>query len=146
MSITNLTVAQARALSPSYSPQYSDSLEIKTSTISGAGNGCFAKTNITNGATIGTYAGYTHDHLNYEFTRRGKLYWSYYVMTVIERDGNGIKTKYFTINGLYGGNELRYINGCKNEPSIDPNVEFNNDGEAYAIKPILLGDELFMDY
>ena len=146
MAITNLTTAQARALTPSFSPQYSGSLEVKASTISGAGDGCFAKTNIANGATIGTYAGYTHDHSNYEFTRRGKLYWSDYVMDFCERNSNGEKTNHFTVNGLYGGNELRYINGCAGNASIDPNVEFNNDGEAYAIKAISAGDELFMDY
>ena len=145
MSITNLTIEQVNELEPSYSPIYPDKLEVRTSTIANAGNGCFSKVSISTGATIGVYSGFTHDHTQYinQGKRRFAKINSEYTMEISE---NNRQTKYITINGLYGGNELRYINGCANQPSIDANVNINDDGEIYAIKSISADDELFMDY
>jgi len=143
--ITNLTIQEVRALSPSYVPMYSETLTVQTSTIPNAGNGAFATTNIANGTLVGTYAGFTHDHVSFQYKRIARLY-SDYTVVCVETDENNNITKHITINGLHGGNELRYINDCSKEPSISPNVYINNNAEVHAILDIISGDELFLDY
>lgn len=143
--ITNLTLQEVKDLVPSYVSMYSGTLAVQTSTIPNAGNGCFATTNIANGTLVGTYAGFTHDHIAFQYKRIARLY-SDYTVECIEADENNNKIKHITINGLHGGNELRYINDCSTEPSISPNVYLNSNAEVYAISDIATDDELFLDY
>jgi hypothetical protein len=59
---------------------------------------------------------------------------------------NNSYSEYITINGLYGGNELRYINDCSEDESINRNVAINSNAEVYAVSNINADEELFLDY
>lgn len=152
--VNNLTIEQVRDLEPSYNQSFAGTLYVSESTIPGAANGCFAASAISNGTIIGTYAGYAHDHVQFssEGKKRFSKIHSIYTLTFKSRHpANNSYSDYVTINGLYGGNELRYINDCSEhwgfgEENIDRNVAINSNAEVYAVSDINPDEELFLDY
>ena len=137
LSITSPTVAQF--LEPSLVLKYTDTLEILPSTIPGGGDGLFAKVNITNGILLGVYEGFSYDtnETSFRLKRQTK-----YMLNIKKYVTEGVIDKDYYIEGMYGGNELRYIN---NDP-LNTNVYLNNDAEVHATTNITAGDELFLDY
>lgn len=137
LSITSPTTAQF--LEPSLVLRYTDTLEVLPSTIPGAGDGLFAKVNITNGAMLGVYEGFSYDALDSSFRLKRQ---TKYMLNIKKYVIEGILDKDYYIEGMYAGNELRYIN---NDPA-NVNVYLNNDAEVHAIADISAGDELFLNY
>jgi SET domain-containing protein len=120
----------------------SDLVEIKTSNITGAGKGAFAKTLIQKGLKIGEYDGKILDITEYE-----KLKDKSYVFEVYKK----YRGKYclFYIDAKHG-NLLKYVNGAHcGEQKKRVNIESYQYAERIffkAIRDLTPGEELLIDY
>ena len=139
MALTITSPTTGQLIEPSLVLKYTDTLEILPSTLSGAGDGLFAKVNITNGAMLGVYEGFSYDTLGNLFRLRRD---SEYMITIKKYVVEGIVYKDYRIDAKFGGNELRYIN----HDLSNVNVYLNNDAEVHAIADIPAGNELFLNY
>ena len=122
-----------------YTSEYSSTLEVKSSSVSGAGagNGVFAKTTFSSGDTIMTSLGSdaitipqgVHQGAYVEAADR------VYVTDLYDRFGGDTRKTFLPTN------EFRYLNH-----SFTPNVKLLNNKKLYAIADIEVGDELLLNY
>lgn len=123
-----------------------NSIEIKESTIAGAGLGAFAKDPFYKDEIIDEYIGehiskkkffeIINDKKNESNNRYG------YILEITDKQTN--KVKYIDAYDINKSNWCRYINHYPNDSK--PNVEFTIDGKIKVIQFINEGDELFIDY
>lgn len=117
-------------------------IEIKPSTIPGAGRGVFAKRDLAANTILGYYRGEVVDE------RRRKDS-SDKVMTLYKRPPwwpSGVKFyRGISLDGATGGNWLALINDYRGTGQ-PKNADFGQDGMFYTVIPIKKGQELFIDY
>jgi hypothetical protein len=120
-----------------YAAEYSSTLEIKESSISGSeiGDGVFAKTAFSSGDTIMTSLGAATPTITGHKAVEVHSDDSKYTTILVDRFDSAV-TKYFIPT-----NEFRYLNH-----STTPNVKVLNNKKLYAIADIEVGDELLLDY
>ncbi len=122
-----------------YTSEYSSTLEVKSSSVSGAGagNGVFSKTAFSSGDTIMTSLG------SDAITLPPRVHQRCYVQ---EADIDYVTELYDRFGGtgrkaFLPTNEFRYLNH-----SFTPNVKLLNNKKLYAIADIEVGDELLLNY
>jgi len=116
-------------------------VEMRPSSIPGAGTGVFAKKDIPNNTELGIYRGEyltnSEFHNRYDDSGLGT-----YVLTIDDLDGSDKKSY---VDGIKKGNWITLINSPKGTLN-KVNVIFYSDGKALAKRNIKAGEELFVGY
>lgn len=113
-------------------------IEVRTSSIQGAGLGVFATTLLPRRAVLGRYCG---EHLTQQqYDERypdGEL--GQYVLQIS-------KNLYVDARDAAQSNWPRYINDPRGSSARRANVEFIRDGSVRTLRAILPGEEILVDY
>ena len=116
-------------------------LEIRKSSIPGAGYGVFCKKPIANGTDLGYYRGEIITADEHE-RRHGKKGYGEYVLILTDMDN---KKEQLHIDGKKYHNWVSRINAPKGTGK-KPNVYWDAHGHVFASKNIKEGEELFANY
>jgi hypothetical protein len=117
-------------------------LEIKESTIPGAGRGLFTRKKLQGGTSLGFYSGKMlstreHERMSYDD--------SAYVVTLHWKRKVGNKFQPIIVDGKVSGNMLSMINDGPHS-GYAANVEMGDGGVLYTTRVVEEGEELFWDY
>lgn len=117
-------------------------LEIKESTIPGAGRGVFARKRLEEGTSLGFYSGKIltkREHENMSPTDA-----SYVVTLQWKRKVRG-RRQHIIVDGNVSGNMLSIINDGPHS-GHEANLEMDDGGVLYTTKVVEEGEELFWNY
>jgi SET domain-containing protein len=111
-----------------------DFLEVKESTIKGAGMGMFTKRSLKKGAALGNYIG---ERLTYKQSL-GRNF-RYFMHTSADENGD-------VIDGITMENPMRWANHSAERPNSQPELNSNGTITLRTIVPVAAGEEILYDY
>ena len=135
------------ALYPRFSPTEDERnvetnhIEIRKSTIPGAGNGVFCKKAIPSGMDLGYYRGEIISPEEHErrYTKKG---YGEYVLVATDMDKDPEQVH---IDGIKHNNWISRVNAPKGTGK-KPNIYWDNYGHVFSLRNIKAGEELFANY
>jgi hypothetical protein len=117
-------------------------LEIKDSTIPGAGRGLFPRKRLEEGTSLGFYSGKMLSKREHENMRLSD---SSYVVTLHWKRKVRGKRQHIIVDGNVSGNMLSIINDGPHSGHA-ANVEMDDGGVLYTTRVVEEGEELFWNY
>lgn len=119
-----------------------NSLEVRESSIPGAGNGVFAAKKLKKGTKLGFYSGKMLTRQEHKQMSADDA--SYVVTLHWKRTVDG-KRQYIIIDGKVSGNKLAMLNDGPHS-GLEANVEMDDGGFMSTTRPIEEGEELLWTY